>query len=195
MEEIMRKLITGMKVSVDGKMEGPDGYADWVDAWSDEYGLTPQVDACLLGGVMYAGYERYWTAIQNQPDQPLPMTGKLPKPAELEWASFAARTPHYVLSNTMNSALWPTTRFVRSLDDIAGLKQRPGKDIYLMGGARTTASLIDAGLVDELRLIVYPLLVGEGKALFGTTRSRRRLDLRKLQQLPDGRISLVYSIG
>lgn len=191
----MRKLITGMKVSVDGKMEGPEGYADWVDAWSEEYGLTPQIDACLLGGVMYAGYERYWSAIQNEPDKPLPMTGKLPTPAELEWARFAEQTPHYVLSNTMTSAAWPTTRFVRSLEDIAALKQQPGKDIYLMGGARMTASLIDAGLVDELRLIVYPLLVGEGKALFGATQNRRGLELRKVQQLTDGRVSLVYGIG
>ncbi|RWM78141.1 MAG: dihydrofolate reductase [Mesorhizobium sp.] len=191
----MRKLITGMKVSVDGKMEGPEGYADWVDAWSEEYGLTPQIDACLLGSVMYAGYERYWSAIQNEPDKPLPMTGKLPTPAELEWARFAEQTPHYVLSNTMISAAWPKTRFMRSLEDIAALKQQPGKDIYLMGGARMTASLIDAGLVDELRLIVYPLLVGEGKALFGATQNRRGLELRKVQQLTDGRVSLVYGIG
>ncbi|MER8910381.1 dihydrofolate reductase family protein [Mesorhizobium sp. M0854] len=191
----MRKLIAGMKISVDGKMEGPEGYADWVDAWSDEYGLTPQIDACLLGSVMYAGYERYWSAIQNEPDKPLPMTGKLPKPAELEWARFAALTPHYVLSNTMTSAAWPKTRFVRNFEDIAALKQQPGKDIYLMGGARITASLIDAGLVDELRLIVYPLLAGEGKALFGTAKNRRGLELRKVERLSDGRVGLVYGIG
>lgn len=95
----------------------------------------------------------------------------------------------------MTSALWPKTRFVRSLEDIAGLKQQPGKDIYLMGGARLTASLIDAGLVDELRLILYPLLVGEGKALFATTQNRRGLELRKVQQLTDGRVSLIYAIG
>ncbi|MER8485273.1 dihydrofolate reductase family protein [Mesorhizobium sp. M1322] len=191
----MRKLITGMKISVDGKMEGPEGYADWVDAWSEEYGLTPQIDACLLGSVMYAGYERYWSAIQNEPDKPLPMTGKLPMPVELEWARFAEQTPHYVLSNTITSAAWPKTRFLRTFDDIAALKQQPGKDIYLMGGARMAASLIDAGLVDELRLIVYPLLVGEGKALFGASQKRRGLELRKVQQLTDGRVSLIYGIG
>jgi hypothetical protein len=43
----MRKLIAGMKTSVDGKIEGPDGFADWVDTWTDDYGLTPQIDACL----------------------------------------------------------------------------------------------------------------------------------------------------
>ncbi len=192
----MRKLIAGLKTSVDGKIEGPEGFADWVDAWSEDYGLTGQIDACLLGGHMYPGYEQYWSAIQqNEPGQPLPMTGKAPVPAELEWARFAAQTPHYVLSNTLTSALWPTTRFVRKLEDIAALKQQPGKDIYLMGGARITASLIDAGLVDELRLIVYPLLAGQGKALFGTTQGRRGLELRKVQQLQGGLVSLIYGIG
>jgi dihydrofolate reductase len=152
MEVGMRKLITGMKISVDGKMEGPEGTADWVvEAWSEEYGLMPQVDACVLGGGMYPGYERYWTAIQNEPDKPVWITGSASPPAEIEWARFAARTPHYVLSSTLTSALWPKTSFVRGLEEIAALKQQPDKDIYLVGGARTTASFIDAGLVDELR--------------------------------------------
>ena len=191
----MRKLIAGMKMSVDGKIEGPEGYADWVEAWSDDYGLMPDIDACVLGGVMYPGYERYWSAIQNEPDKPLPMTGKAPTPVEVEWARFAAQTPHYVLSSTLTSALWPRTRFVRGVEDIAVLKQQPGKNIYLMGGARITASLIDTGLVDELRLIVYPLIAGQGKALFATAERRRGLELRKVEQLQGGRVSLIYGIG
>jgi len=190
----MRKLITGMKLSLDGKIEGAEGYADWVEAWSEDYGLMPQVDACVLGGGMYPGYERYWTAIQNEPDKPVWITGNAPTPAEVEWSRFAAQTPHYVLSNTLTSALWQKTKFVRGLEEIAALKQLPGKDIYLMGGARITASLIDAGLVDELRLIVYPLIAGEGKALFAMTK-RRGLELRKVQQLADGRMSLIYGMG
>lgn len=191
----MRKLIAGMKTSVDGKMEGPEGTADWVEAWSDDYGVMAQVDACLMGGGMYPGYEQYWTSIQQQPDTPAWITGNPPTPAEREYAGFAAQTPHYVLSNTLTSALWPKTRFVRTLDDVAALKQQPGKDIYLIGGARITASLIDAGLVDELRLIVYPLVAGEGKALFATTQRRRGLELRKVAQLQGGRISLTYEIA
>jgi len=191
----MRKLIAGMKISLDGKIEGPDGIADWVKAWSEDYGLTPQIDACVLGGGMYPGYEGYWTGIQNEPDKPAWITGSAPAPAELEWARFAARTPHYVLSSTLTSALWPNTKFIRGLDEIAALKQQSGKDIYLIGGARTTASLIEAGLVDELRLIVYPLIAAEGKALFAATEHRRALQLRKVQQLPDGCVSLIYGIG
>ena len=130
----MRKLIAGMKLSVDGKVEGPEGMADWVEAWSEDYGLMPQLDACVLGAG--PGYERYWTAIQNEPDTLVWITGSAPTPAEIEWARFAAQTPHYVLSSTLISALWPKTSFVRTLEDIAALKQQPGKDIYLVGGAQ-----------------------------------------------------------
>ena len=190
----MRKLIAGMKVSVDGKMEGPEGTADWVEAWSDDYDVISQADACLLGAGMYPGYEQYWTAIQQEPDKPAWITGKPPTPAEIEYAGFVARTPHYVLSNTLESAQWPMTRFVRTLEDVAALKRQPGKGIYLVGGARTTASLIDAGLVDELRLIVYPLVAGEGKALFAATQRRRGLELKRVDMLSGGLVSLVYAI-
>ena len=191
----MRKLIAGMKISVDGKSEGPGGVADWVHAWSDNYDLLPQVDAALLGAGMYPGYEQYWTAIQNAPDKPLPMTGRLATPEEVEYAHFATKAPHYVLSKTLKSTQWAGTSFIRGLDEIAALKQQRGKDIYLVGGSQTTASLIDAGLVDELRLIAYPLIAGEGKALFATTAHRRGLELRKVQQLEGGRVSLIYGIG
>ena len=191
----MRKLIAGMKTTADGKMEGAEGMADWVNAWSEDYGLTPQIDACVLGGGMYPGYERYWTAIREEPTTPAWITGAPPTPAEIEWARFTRQMPHYVLSSTVSSALWPNTRFLRKPEDIAALKQQGGKDIYLVGGAQTTASLIDAGLVDELRLLVYPLIAGAGKALFAATQRRRPLALRKAKELPDGRLDLIYGIG
>ncbi len=190
----MRKMIAAMKISIDGKTEGPAGYADWVDAWSDDYGLTPQVDACVLGGRMYPGYEQYWTAIQNAPDEPNPMGTGVPTPAEVEWARFAATTPHYVLSRTLNSAEWPVTSFLRGLDEVAALKQQPGKDIYLMGGAEITRACLKAGLVDEVRFIVYPLIAGAGTALF-TAPERHRLELRNVETLSDGRVRLVYGIA
>jgi dihydrofolate reductase len=146
----MRKLITAMKISVDGKYEGSQGYADWVGAWSDDCGLTPQVDACVLGGRM---------------------------------------------SGTVTSAAWPHTRFLRSLDDVGKLKLEPGKDIYLMGGGTIAAAAIDAGLVDEVRLLVYPLIAGEGRALFTSSATRRGLEPRKAEQLRDGRLALVYGAG
>jgi dihydrofolate reductase len=192
----VRKLIAGMQTSVDGKIEGPAGYADWVGGWGDNYGLMPHIDACLLGGGMYPDHEQYWTAIEEtEPGRPLPLTGTVPTPAEVEWARFAAQIPHYVLSKTLTSANWSRTSFLRDLDEVAVLKKQPGKDIYLIGGARTTASLIDEGLVDELRLHVHPLIAGEGKALFETTGPRRGLQLERVQQLEGGRVSLIYRVG
>jgi dihydrofolate reductase len=192
----MRKLIAGMKISADGVVGGAEGAGPpWVAAWSDDYDLTPQIDACVLGAGMYPGYEGYWTAIQSEPDKPIWDGGPVPTPGEVDWARFAAHTPHYVLSRTLTSAGWPQTSFLRGLDQIAALKQQPGKDIYLIGGARTTAACIDAGLVDELRLIVYPVIAGSGVALFATTERRRDLELRAVEQLSDGRVSLAYSVG
>jgi len=192
----VRKLIAGMQTSVDAKIEGPDGYADWVAGWGDNYGLMPDIDACLLGGGMYPDHERYWTAIEeSEPGKPLPLTGTVPTPAEVEWARFAAQIPHYVLSKTLTSANWTRTHFLRDLDEVAELKDQPGKDIYLIGGARITVSLIDAGLVDELRLHVHPLIAGEGKPLFERTGPRRGLDLQRVQQLEGGRVSLIYGVG
>jgi dihydrofolate reductase len=190
----MRKMIAAMKISIDGKTEGPAGYADWVDAWSEDYGLTPQVDACVLGGRMYPNYEQYWTAVQDAPDEPNRMGVGVPTPAEVEWTRFAATRPHYVLSRTLNSAKWPLTSFLRGLDEVAALKQQPGKDIYLMGGAEITRASLKAGLVDEVRFIVYPLIAGAGTALF-TEPERHLLDLRNVETLSDGRIRLVYGIA
>ena len=190
----MRKLIAAMKASLDGKIERTGGPADWVNAWSDDYGLTPQIDACILGGGMYPGYEKYWTAIQTEPEKPAWITGALPTSAELDWASFAKRTPHYVLSSAISPAAWPNTKFIQNLDEIVALKNQPGKDIYLVGGARTTGSLIDAGLVDELRMIFYSLIAGEGKSLFASATRQRSLELKTVQQLSEGRVNLVYEI-
>ncbi len=190
----MSRLISAMKMSLDGKISGPDGSdADWVNGWSDDYGLTEQIDACVIGG-LYPDYEQYWTRIQQEPEKILHETNKKPTPGEVKWARFAEHTPHYVLSSTVSSALWPLTRFLRRTEDVADLKKQGGKDIYLIGGARTVASLIDAGLVDELRLIVYPLIAGDGRALFETTKHRQLLNLRETRQLSDGRVMLIYDI-
>jgi dihydrofolate reductase len=188
----MRKLIAGMKISLDGKSEGAEGMADWVEAWSNDYDVLPQIDACLLGAGMYSGYEGYWTGIQNEPEKSHWITGKAPTEGEIEWARVGARLPHYVLSSKPGSAKWPHTRFLRSVEDVAALKNQPGRSIYLVGGARTTAGLLDAGLVDELRLIVYPLIAGKGKELFASAERRQEFELRAVKQLKGGKVFLTY---
>src|SRR5436190_16880618 len=108
----MRKIISGFQTSVDGKIAGSEGYADWVPSWADNFDLMPQIDACLLGAGMYPSHEQYWSAIEAyRPGGELPFTGSVPTDAEIEWARFAARTPHYVLSTTLSTAGWERTRF------------------------------------------------------------------------------------
>ncbi|MBI5847911.1 MAG: dihydrofolate reductase family protein [Nitrospirae bacterium] len=121
--------------------------------------------------------------------------GRKPTPEELKYAEFTAQTPHYVLSSSMDSAQWSQTSFIRSLKQVTALKKKAGQDIYLVGGGQTVASLIDAGLVDELRLIVYPIIAGEGKTLLVGMKHRRGLELKNVRQLEGGRASLVYGIG
>ena len=190
----MRKLIAAMRVSLDGRSEGPEGYADWVNAWSEDYGLLERIDACLLGGRMYPGYEQYWTAIRQAPDQPLPMTGRQPHPSELRWSEFVRRTPHYVLSTTLQTVGWPQARLLRHADAVRDLKAQVGKDIYLMGGAGLVGSMLDAGLVDEMHCIVYPLLIGPAKGPFERLVRRRELRLLGQRQLGEGQIHLAYQV-
>lgn len=191
----MRRLIAAMKVSVDMKFQGPGGYADWVDGWSEDYGLLPQIDTCLLGGHMYRGYEQYWSAMRHDPLAPSPMTGAVPTKAELLWSELIPTLPHYVLSNSLTDAAWSNTRFLRGLDDVAGLKTQPGKDIYLMGGGQMVRNLIEAGLVDELRLITYPVIAGGPHALFGSEEMRHLAELVAVRDLPGGLVALTYRIS
>ncbi|MFN3536695.1 MAG: dihydrofolate reductase family protein [Brevundimonas sp.] len=191
----MRKLIAAMKISLDGKTEGTDGVADWVEAWSEDYGLTDQIDACLMGGGMYPGYERYWTGLLARPDEAAWITGAPPTAAERSWADFAIRTPHYVLSRSVTSATWPNTSFLRDLEEVSALKAARGKDIYLMGGARIVAALMDAELVDELRLIVHPVIASEGPAPFAAGMKRREAKLLNTDARPEGLLHLTYALG
>ena len=191
----MRKLIAAMKISVDGRSEGPQGYADWVDTWAEDYGLMDRIDACLLGGRMYPGYEQYWTAIHQAPARPLPMTVKLPHGSELIWSDFAQRTPHYVLSATLQSVTWPHTQLLRDVNQIRDLKNRAGKDIYLMGGATLVGSLTEAGLVDEMHFIVYPLLAGRARSPFDAVTLRHDLKLLNRHELGGGRLHVAYQIA
>ena len=191
----MRRFIATMQMSIDAKIEGPDGYADWVDGWSDVAHVVPDVDACLLGGGMYPGYENYWSTIAFDPTKPLEMTGgRMPTPAEVDYARFAMRTPHFVLSKTLPTVAWNHTRLLRDIADVHALKRQPGKGIYVVGGARTVASLIDLGLIDELRLTVHPLVAGQGKPLFETIARRHALRLRRSAALTDGRVSQIYDV-
>ena len=189
----MRKIIAALQVSVDGFIEGPKGELDWVETWEDSFDLAPQIDTCILGRGMYPGYEQYWLAILANPKGVLPFTGKVASKGEITYARFADKTPHIVLSRTLDKVAWKTTRIVRDLEEIRKMKQQPGKDMYAVGGATLVSSLMNLGLIDELRLMVNPLVLGGGKALFKDVKERHALKLVRVKPLKSGKVGLTYS--
>jgi dihydrofolate reductase len=189
----MRKLIAAFRVSLDGIVEGPGGDNSWVDTWEDVFDLMPQVDAVVLGGGMYPGYEQYWSAVHADRQGAVPFTGRPATQGEVEYARFAHATPHVVVSRTLDAVSWKTTRIVRHLDEIRTMKKQPGKDIYAVGGPTFIASLMNEGLVDELRLDVHPVVLGGGKALFDGLDEQRSLQLLEVKPHGPDQARLIYA--
>jgi dihydrofolate reductase len=187
-----RALIAAMQVTLDGYSRDRDGGADWVDSWADGLGLLPPVDAFVLGGGMFPEYEQFWAAVLDEPATVAEWLGRDPYPRETAYARLAAETPHLVLSKTLTEATWPTARIVHDIDEIRTLRQQPGKAVYVVGGPGLVASLLDEGLLDELRLIVHPVVAGGGTALLGGVVGRRDLELVSADTTPAGRVHLAY---
>jgi dihydrofolate reductase len=189
----VRKIIAALVVSVDGFIEGPNGELDWVDTWEDPFDLLPQIDTCILGRRMYPGYEQYWGAILANPDGVLSFTGRVATKGEIEYARFAEGTPHVVLSRTLDTVGWTNTRIVRDVEDIRRTKQQPGKDMHAVGGATLVGSLMNQCLIDELRLVVHPIVLGGGTALFKHVTERHALRYLETKPLKSGLVRLTYS--
>jgi dihydrofolate reductase len=194
-DETSRRIIAALEVSLDGLIEGPNGEVDWIGSWEDSFALLPEIDTLVLGGGAYPGYEQYWLAILANPQGVLPLTGKFPSTGEVNYARFADKTPHVVLSRTLDAVAWKTTRIVRHVADIAALKQQPGKDIHAVGGASLVSTLMNEGLVDQLRLTVHPVVLGKGTALFKEVEGRHGLELLEARPLTGGRVSLTYNLA
>jgi dihydrofolate reductase len=189
----MRKIIAALVVSVDGYIEGPNGELDWVDTWEDPFDLLSQIDTCILGRGMYPGYEQYWGAILANPMGILPFTGKVASEGEIAYARFAERTAHVVLSRTLDNVVWKNTRIVRNVEEIRRMKQQPGKDMHAVGGATLVGTLMNQHLVDEIRLVVHPIVLGGGKALFKDVKERHALKLLETKRLQAGLVRLSFS--
>jgi dihydrofolate reductase len=188
----MRRMIAALQVSLDGFIEGPNGELDWVADWNDDFDIRAHVDTCVLGAGMYPGYERYWTSILADPTGVLEFTGRLPTNGERDYADFADRTPHVVLSTSLRTASWSTTHIVRDVEELRVLKDQPGKDIFVVGGATLVSSLMNLHMIDELRLVVHPLVLGGGKALFKDVTERHPLGLTNVASSASGHVSLTY---
>jgi dihydrofolate reductase len=111
------------------------------------------------------------------------------------YAQIAAETPHLVLSRTLTETTWPTARIVRDLDEIRSLRQDQGAAVYVVGGPRLVAGLLDADLLDELRLIVHPVLAGRATGFSDTITRRHTLGLVSAESTAAGRVHLTYRVA
>jgi len=194
----MRKTIAALHTSVDGFIEGPNGELDWAmaedeDTWRDLFEMLESVDICILGRVMYPNYEQYWMAVLANPAGPLPLSGKPATENGIKYAEWANKTPHLVVSKTLDKVAWKTSRIVRGIEEIGKLKQQAGKNMYVVGGATLVGSLMNTGLIDEVQLMVCPLVLGGGKALFKDVKNRQGLKLERVNPLKSGKVSLTYN--
>lgn len=193
-EAASRSFIAAMQVTLDGYSVDPEGNADWVDSWADALQLLPRIDAFVLGGGMFPEYEGFWAAVQDDPAAVSEWLGREPYPRETSYAQVAAATLHLVLSTTLTAVTWPTARIVRSAEELRAFKAQPGEAVYVVGGAGLVTSLINEALIDELRLIVHPVAVGEGTPLFEGIARRQALELVSSEPAARGRLNLTYRV-
>ena len=163
-----RKVILSMQMTLDGFVEGPDGKLDWItggdEVWNEMFNDLRSVDTFLLGRKMYPGYSDYWRSVLANPSA---------DKNELEFARIAEKTPHIVFSKTLSKTDWENTRIAKDVvKEIAHLKQQPGKDMMLWGGAAMASAFINPGLVDEYRITLAPIVLGGGKSLFSNLKQR-----------------------
>src|SRR5262245_43467268 len=188
-----RALISAMQVTLDGYILGPEEESDWVDSWADALDLLPPVGAFVLGGGMFPQYGQFWTTVLDDPAAAAEMLGRELYPSETSYAKFAAETPHLVVSSTLTEAdtSGPATSIV-GIDEVLALKAQRGKAVYVVGGPTLMTSLLHEGVLDELRLIVHPVAVGSGTALFGRITERQDLELVAADPGAAGRVILTY---
>jgi len=188
-----RKMIAALQVSLDGFIQGPDGEKDWADSWASALQLIPDVDMFVLGGRMYPDYGAYWESIEANPDRVPPFQEQIPTKSEVAYARLAATTPHIVLSTTLTSVSWPpTAQVIRDVAELRTLKSQPGKNMYVVGGATLVATLLNENLIDELRLIIHPIVLGKGQGLFSSVTRRLLLDLVQATANESGRVIVTY---
>jgi dihydrofolate reductase len=185
----MRKLFLQMNVSLDGYIEDARRELDWhfVDDAFEEYcnNVLRSIDGMLLGRVAYELLAAYWPTADKNPAA----TQK-----HLEAVRLMNELPKLVVSNTLEKVTWRNSRILRGnfAEEIARLKRQPGKDLVLFAGAALADSCIKAGLIDEYRLILNPVLLGGGTPLFREGRERTKLKLVEVKPFESGALVLTY---
>jgi dihydrofolate reductase len=184
----MSRIVVTEFVSLDGVIEDPGGsenfkYGGWTFEFSrgeegDKFKLdeTMGSDALLLGRITYQGFAEAWPSRDG------------------EFADKFNTMPKYVVSNTLESADWTNTTIIKGdvVDQTARLRSEAGGDIVVHGSAQLVQTLLDNDLVDELRLMVFPVVLGSGKRLFGETRDKKKLRLTSSRTVGDGVEIQIY---
>jgi dihydrofolate reductase len=168
----MKKIILGLAVSLDGLIEGPRGEYDWCFTDQD-YGMgdfLKQIDTIFFGRKSF----------------------EMMRSAEGGTDMFAGNR-YYIFSNTL-TAPYPNTELVAGdvLTAVKTIKQKPGKNIWLFGGASLTSFFINHNLIDEYWLAVHPIVLGAGKPLFQHINERKKLNLIESKTYETGLVSLRY---
>jgi dihydrofolate reductase len=177
----VRSVVAVELVSLDGVMESPQ---EWAFPYSNEEmeaanaeGMAAS-DAMLLGRATYQDLAAFW------PHQP----GGTPM------VDYINSVRKFVVSTTLQEVGWNNSTLIKdnALENIAELKRQPGKDITIIGSAALVRSLLEAGLLDELRLMVHPLVLGGGKRLFEGGGEQETLKLASSETFATGVVSLAY---
>jgi dihydrofolate reductase len=189
-----RNVVAAFQMSLDGYIQGTLDEVDWVDSWNDALDLVPEADVAVIGGGTFPGYEQLWSSIADDPQSGTAMLGRAATQGEIDYAQWTQRTPHYVLSTTLDKVTWDSAHLVRSVSELRLLLEQPGDAVYVIGGAALISSLLNEGLIDELRLIVHPVVLGGGKAPFADIKQRHALKLVQSQEGRSGRVVLTYQV-
>ena len=179
----MRKLIAFIGISLDGYYKGPNGEFDFANVDQEFYDFSNRqdayIDTLVFGRETYELMAAYWpTATEDDP----------------EVIEFMNSVPKVAVSTTLKRADWNNTTLIGDdlADNVKELKARPGKEIAMFGSVQLTASLLELGLVDELRVMVFPILLGEGISMFSTLNNRIPLELWRTTTFRSGNILLTY---
>jgi dihydrofolate reductase len=170
----MRKIIYWVHTSVDGFVAGPNGEFDWPAVGPELFGyseaMNEGVDTLLYGRVVWEMMAAYWPTADADP--------ATADPHARVFADYWRRTPKVVVSRTLQEAGWGAQVIGHDLaEEVAELKRRPGKDILLTGGAEVASALTRLGLLDDVRVVVHPVVLGGGPRLFTGTKERLGLTL------------------
>jgi dihydrofolate reductase len=186
----MRKIILSMQMTLDGYVSGPNGEMDWIYTgtaeWDDMRKELDNADTYLIGAKMFPEYSEHWRKQLTNPGAPA---------EEKSFAELADKTQHVVFSKSLEQTGLENYRIARDVDsEVSKLKQEPGKNILLWGGASLARYFIEKGLLDEIRLVIVPMMLGAGKRLFPDDGERRRLEMISMSGLDSGVVIVRFRV-